>query len=124
NYAIQMDWIRRLMVTLGFARGLQYLHELADPLIIYKDVKSNILLDECMTAKVADFGLFKLFGDTDQKVYVTTKVKGTMVDEAVDGMDRESIWGSVGSEFVCEKVCCSVEEVIGVEIDKFGESGT
>ncbi|XP_021728113.1 probable leucine-rich repeat receptor-like protein kinase At5g49770 [Chenopodium quinoa] len=78
NYAIQMDWIRRLMVTLGFARGLQYLHELADPLIIYKDVKSNILLDECMTAKVADFGLFKLFGDTDQKVYVTTKVKGTM----------------------------------------------
>ncbi|XP_021719098.1 probable leucine-rich repeat receptor-like protein kinase At5g49770 [Chenopodium quinoa] len=76
---IQMDWIRRLMVTLGSARGLQYLHELADPPIIHRDIKSNnILLDERLTAKVADFGLSKLFGDTDQKGYVTTQVKGTM----------------------------------------------
>ncbi|XP_021861915.2 leucine-rich repeat receptor protein kinase HPCA1 [Spinacia oleracea] len=76
---IRMDWIRRLMVTLGSARGLQYLHELADPPIIHRDIKSNnILLDERLTAKVADFGLSKLFGDTDQKGYVTTQVKGTM----------------------------------------------
>ncbi|KAK9678029.1 hypothetical protein RND81_11G183200 [Saponaria officinalis] len=75
---IQLDWIRRLMVTLGAARGLQYLHELADPPIIHRDIKStNILLDERLTAKVADFGLSKLFGDTE-KGYVTTQVKGTM----------------------------------------------
>lgn len=68
------------MVTLGSARGLQYLHELADPPIIHRDIKSsNILLDERLNAKVADFGLSKLFGDTDQKGYVTTQVKGTMV---------------------------------------------
>ncbi|XP_010682078.2 leucine-rich repeat receptor protein kinase HPCA1 isoform X2 [Beta vulgaris subsp. vulgaris] len=75
---IQLDWIRRMKVALGSARGLQYLHQLADPPIIHRDIKSNnILLDECLNAKVADFGLSRLFGDTD-KGYVTTQVKGTM----------------------------------------------
>ncbi|KAL5165982.1 Mitogen-activated protein kinase kinase kinase 3 [Glycine soja] len=31
---IWMDWIRRLKVALGAARGLAYFHELADPPII------------------------------------------------------------------------------------------
>ncbi|KAL2939665.1 hypothetical protein RDABS01_033823 [Bienertia sinuspersici] len=71
---IQLDWIRRLKVALGSARGLQYLHELADPPIIHRDIKSNnILLDERLSAKVADFGLSRLFGDTD-KGYVTTQL--------------------------------------------------
>jgi len=84
---IQLDWIRRMMVTLGSARGLQYLHELADPPVIHRDIKSsNILLDESLNAKVADFGLSKPFGDTE-KGYVTTQVKGTMVSiEVLDAL--------------------------------------
>ena len=74
-----MDWIRRLKVALGAARGLAYLHELATPPIIHRDIKStNILLDERINAKVADFGLSKPMGD-DERDHITTQVKGTMV---------------------------------------------
>ncbi|CAL0309305.1 unnamed protein product [Lupinus luteus] len=74
---IWMDWIRRLKVTLGAAKGLSYLHELANPPIIHRDIKSgNILLDSHLNAKVADFGLSKLV-DSDRD-HVTTQVKGTM----------------------------------------------
>ncbi|KAD3068957.1 hypothetical protein E3N88_36837 [Mikania micrantha] len=75
---IYLDWKRRLRVALGCARGLAYLHELADPPIIHRDIKStNILLDENLTAKVADFGLSKLVSDSD-KGHVSTQVKGTL----------------------------------------------
>ena len=71
--------MRRLKVALGAARGLAYLHELANPPIIHRDIKStNILLDERINAKVADFGLSKPMGD-DERNHVTTQVKGTMV---------------------------------------------
>ncbi|KAF9592305.1 hypothetical protein IFM89_013531 [Coptis chinensis] len=75
---IYLDWKRRLRITLGSARGLSYLHELANPPIIHRDIKStNILLDENLTAKVADFGLSKLVADT-AKGHVSTQVKGTL----------------------------------------------
>ncbi|KAL1358769.1 hypothetical protein AAHE18_04G057700 [Arachis hypogaea] len=75
---IRLDWIRRLKITLGAARGMDYLHEHANPPIIHRDIKStNILLDERLNAKVSDFGLSKPLRD-GEKGYVTTQVKGTM----------------------------------------------
>ncbi|GAB4832434.1 hypothetical protein Ancab_006452 [Ancistrocladus abbreviatus] len=61
---VYLDWKRRVRISLGSARGLAYLHELANPPIIHRDVKStNIPLDDKLNAKFADFGLGKLVSD-------------------------------------------------------------
>ncbi|KAH6761124.1 Leucine-rich repeat protein kinase family protein [Perilla frutescens var. hirtella] len=75
---IRLDWTRRLRIALGAAKGVQYLHDLANPAIIHRDIKSNnILLDQHLNAKVADFGLSKPISEPE-KSHVTTQVKGTM----------------------------------------------
>ncbi|XP_048495564.1 leucine-rich repeat receptor protein kinase HPCA1 isoform X2 [Beta vulgaris subsp. vulgaris] len=73
---VQLNWMRRLKIAVGAARGLTYLHELADPPIIHRDIKSdNILLGDNLNAKVADFGLSRLLNEDKGQV---TQVKGTM----------------------------------------------
>ncbi|XP_059461836.1 leucine-rich repeat receptor protein kinase HPCA1-like [Corylus avellana] len=75
---IRLNWMRRLRVALGAARGLVYLHEHANPPIIHRDIKSNnILLDESLNAKVVDFGISKPMLDS-QRTHVSTQVKGTL----------------------------------------------
>lgn len=62
---------------MGAAQGLEYLHDKADPPVIYRDFKSsNILLDEGFHPKLSDFGLAKL-GPTGDKSHVSTRVMGT-----------------------------------------------
>ncbi|KAL8525705.1 hypothetical protein ACS0TY_015080 [Phlomoides rotata] len=57
---IRLDWMRRLRIALGAARGVHYLHEQANPPIIHRDIKSNnILLNDRLNAKEADFGMEK-----------------------------------------------------------------
>ncbi|CAH1444131.1 unnamed protein product [Lactuca virosa] len=74
---MRLNWMKRLTIALDSAKGLTYLHELANPPIIHRDIKSNnILVDDQLIAKVADFGLSKLLGDS--KDYVSTQVKGTL----------------------------------------------
>ncbi|PPD79341.1 hypothetical protein GOBAR_DD23744 [Gossypium barbadense] len=95
---IRLDWPRRLKIALGAAKGVAYLHELANPPIIHRDIKStNILLDERLNAKVADFGLSKPMGDSE-KGHVSTQVKGTMAQGSA-GADSPLFVGYLDPEY-------------------------
>lgn len=72
-----LDWHTRLKIALGAARGLEYLHCIANPPVIYRDLKSsNILLDNDFNPKLSDFGLAKL-GPVGDNTHVSTRVMGT-----------------------------------------------
>ncbi|XP_021775511.1 serine/threonine-protein kinase PBL27-like [Chenopodium quinoa] len=72
-----LDWNIRMKIAAGAAKGLEYLHDKANPPVIYRDLKSsNILLDEGYHPKLSDFGLAKL-GPVGDKTHVSTRVMGT-----------------------------------------------
>eukprot|EP01018_Ginkgo_biloba_P006640 Gb_22073 [translate_table: standard] len=72
-----LDWSTRMKIAAGAARGLEYLHDKANPPVIYRDLKSsNILLDEGYHPKLSDFGLAKL-GPVGDNTHVSTRVMGT-----------------------------------------------
>lgn len=61
DMSITIDWDARYQVSLGAARGLEYLHYGCGRAILHRDVKSsNILLDENLKPRIADFGLAKI----------------------------------------------------------------
>eukprot|EP01018_Ginkgo_biloba_P009254 Gb_34982 [translate_table: standard] len=72
-----LEWHTRMSIAAGAARGLEHLHDKANPPVIYRDLKSaNILLDNGFHPKLSDFGLAKL-GPVGDKTHVSTRVMGT-----------------------------------------------
>jgi serine/threonine protein kinase len=78
NETILLQWRQRFNIALGVAKGLAYLHHECLEWVIHCDVKpENILLDQKLEPKIADFGLAKLLnrGGSNQNV---SRVRGTI----------------------------------------------
>ncbi|XBI03078.1 hypothetical protein VPH35_131543 [Triticum aestivum] len=72
-----LSWRHRYCIMLGVARGLAYLHHGCRECIIHCDVKpENILLDEDMSPRIADFGMAKLVGRDFSRALTT--MRGTI----------------------------------------------
>ncbi|CAJ2674397.1 unnamed protein product [Trifolium pratense] len=65
-------------ISLGVARGIEYLHNGCNMKILHFDIKPhNILLDENFNPKVSDFGLARL-SPTDKSIVSLTAARGTI----------------------------------------------
>ena len=72
-----LTWAQRVKIAVGAARGLEYLHEKADPHIIHRDIKSsNVLIFDDDVAKIADFDLSNQAPDMAARLH-STRVLGT-----------------------------------------------
>ncbi|GMQ07898.1 hypothetical protein CsSME_00051892 [Camellia sinensis var. sinensis] len=75
--SVQLDWPTRLRIAQGASCGLAYMHQICEPHIVHRDIKSsNILLDDKFEAHVADFGLSRLI--LPYHTHVTTELVGTL----------------------------------------------
>ncbi|XP_058083832.1 pto-interacting protein 1 [Magnolia sinica] len=72
-----LSWAQRVKIAVGAAKGLEYLHEKAQPHIIHRDIKSsNVLLFDDDVAKIADFDLSNQAPDMAARLH-STRVLGT-----------------------------------------------
>uniref|UniRef100_M8BW31 Lectin-domain containing receptor kinase A4.2 n=1 Tax=Aegilops tauschii TaxID=37682 RepID=M8BW31_AEGTA len=72
-----LTWAQRFGVIRGVARGLLYLHEEWEHVVVHRDVKANnVLLGADMGARLGDFGLARLY--EHGAAPGTTRVAGTL----------------------------------------------
>ncbi|KAL5720188.1 hypothetical protein ACHQM5_012875 [Ranunculus cassubicifolius] len=75
-----LNFYERLNIAIDVASALDYLHNDCEPPIIHCDLKpSNILLDDDLTARVADFGLAKFLAKTENDSILNKKETSTIV---------------------------------------------
>ncbi|XP_059294172.1 cysteine-rich receptor-like protein kinase 42 isoform X2 [Lycium ferocissimum] len=72
-----LSWEERFRIIVGTAEGIDFLHRGSEIRIIHRDIKSsNVLLDENLEAKIADFGLARCLAP--DKSHLSTGIAGTL----------------------------------------------
>lgn len=72
-----LSWMQRARIAVCAARGLEFLHEKADPRVVHRDIKSsNILLFDHDVAKIGDFDISNQAPDMAARLH-STRVLGT-----------------------------------------------
>ncbi|XVF60085.1 hypothetical protein PTKIN_Ptkin08bG0015200 [Pterospermum kingtungense] len=113
---LQLDWDKRHNIITGIARGMLYLHEDSQYRIVHRDLKaSNVLLDDAMNPKIADFGMARLFAE-DKTHDATSKPAGTYAYMAPEYIRRGTY--SVKSDVYSFGVLV-LEIIIGEKINYF-----
>ncbi|KAA8547678.1 hypothetical protein F0562_004107 [Nyssa sinensis] len=112
-----LNWKQRFDVIIGTARGLAYLHEQFHVCIIHRDIKSgNILLDNELQPKIADFGLARLL--PEDQTHLSTKFAGTLgytaPEYAIHGQLSEKVdtyaFGVVVLEIISSRKCNEMKQ--------------
>lgn len=76
---VALSYKNMFEISLGVARGIDYLHKGCDVQILHFDIKPhNILLDENFKPKISDFGLAGLYPTGMNTVTLQTTARGTM----------------------------------------------
>jgi len=75
---VSLSWDNLYQISIGIARGLEYLHRGCNTKILHFDIKPhNILLDENFCPKISDFGLAKLCPRNESTISMSD-ARGTM----------------------------------------------
>ncbi|KNA21389.1 hypothetical protein SOVF_043650 [Spinacia oleracea] len=78
NNLQSLSWDELFQISVGIARGLEYLHRGCNTRILHFDIKpNNILLDENFCPKIADFGLAKLCPQKESVISIS-EARGTV----------------------------------------------
>ncbi|KAJ4783086.1 cysteine-rich RECEPTOR-like kinase [Rhynchospora pubera] len=86
NKRKSLNWTMRFNIIRGSAQGLSYLHNNSVKKTVHIDIKlSNILLDEDLTAKIADFDLTFDIDETHQTMERTCGTVGYIPPEGNKG---------------------------------------
>lgn len=73
-----LSWSTRYEIVRGVCDGLHYLHGACNNTVWHMDIKpDNILLDDQMKPKIADFGLSRVFENKNKNNTQTMSVIGS-----------------------------------------------
>ncbi|XP_044361995.1 disease resistance protein RGA5 [Triticum aestivum] len=126
----RLQWTTRYQIIKGICEGVHYLHQQR---IIHMDLKpQNVLLDDNMVPRIADFGLSRRLSGSQSRAITDHKL-GTMGYMAPEFLisgeitfktDIYSLGIIVMEILMGHKECSSVKEVVESWTDMFGTSNS